>query len=199
MRLMAVLAGLVAHWGAGEFLRVARLALRDHSAAMRFVTALALLVPGPHFASLVRVASAAGRSEHCRLMGQPPVTALTSGVTDTLRAQRELLLMAPLAEMLICQVDLEVMRRMALLAGNPGVEGMVCGGNLMATAATPCNQLFLPTSGMRIVAGQTGGARDAFGMISVNVPVALGAGGGGSAAHVVRRVATRAHGVRGHD
>jgi hypothetical protein len=107
--------------------------------------------------------------------------------------------MAPLAELVIGQLDLEMMRRVTLLASNRGVEGMVCGGNLMATAATACNQLFLPASGMRIVAGQTGGASDAFGMIGVNVPVALGAGGGRAAAHVVRRVATRAHGVRGHD
>jgi hypothetical protein len=195
MRLVAVHAGSVAHGGAREFLRVAGLALRVYPTAVGFMATATQLVPTAHFPALVRVARSTGRREDRRLVRQPTVTALACRVTDTLRAQGKLLLMTPLAQVMLRQGDLEMMGRVALLAGNSGVESMIGGGDLMAASAATGDHLFLPGARMWIVAGQTSSARDALGMIGMDVPVALGASRGRSAAHVVRRVATRAQGV----
>ena len=119
------------------------------------------------------------------------MAALTGDMTSSCGGQCQLFLMAASTDIMLRQFEFEVMGRVTLLAGNPGVQPVVCW-SLMTAAATPRDRVLLSGSGMRVVAGQAGGSVNTPGVIGVDVPVALRAGGRRRALHVVGGVAAGA-------
>jgi hypothetical protein len=103
--------------------------------------------------------------------------------------------MTAFTETVLCQVELEVMRGMAFLASRPAMEGVLARCGLVAAAAGARQRSRLFPSGMRVVASEAGGPRDALGMLCVHVPMALRAGRPRGRTYVVRSVAARADGV----
>ena len=126
------------------------------------------------------------------------MAALARGVACALRSQRELLLVTALTSGVLCQLELEMVRRVTLLALRSAMKRVIGLCGLVTTAARTSNHEFLPGCRVRVVARQAAAARDPLRVIRVHVPVALGAGSSGRCADIVRRVATGACGMRRH-
>lgn len=195
MGLVAIAAGAMSGGGRGELLNVTALALGDDLTRMRLMAPLAVLMSSTGVTAFGAVAAFAGAAEYVGLVRQTTMAVLTGDVTSPCRGQCQLLLMAALTYIMLRQTEFEVMGRMTLLAGDPLVKPVVSGG-LMTAAATPRDHALLSGSGMRVVAGQTGGSRNTLRVIGVDVPVTLGAGGRRRGLHVMRRVAVGADCVR---
>ena len=182
----------------GEFLRVTSFAGRGLCAAVRLVTTRAGLVPWPRVAALGGMTIFAQQATDARIVRQPAVTAFTRGVPGARRDQGQLLLMAILTQGMLCELDREVMRRMAVLACHLAVKGAIGRRELMTAAARSRDGVSALEPGVRIVAGQTTAGGGAFGVIGMNGTVAVGAGYGGVLAHVMGHVAADAARVLRH-
>lgn len=93
------------------------------------------------------------------------------------------------------ELELEVMRSMALLTSDAAMKRVLVGRDLMATATCACEALRLLASGVGVMAGQAPGPGDTLWMVGMYVPMAFRARGPGGTSHVMRRVAARAYGV----
>ena len=126
------------------------------------------------------------------------MAALAGGVADAHGGQRELFLVTALTSDVLRQLELEMVRRVTLLALGSAVKRMLGLCSLVTTATRASDHELLLGWRMRVVARHTAAARDPLGMIRMHVPVALGASRGRRRADVVRRVATAASRVRRH-
>jgi hypothetical protein len=177
---------------------MATLAVFGHASRVWLVAPSARRVPDPRLVAYVGVAGVARSNEHGRLMWQPAVAAATRHVSRAHGDLHELFLMTTFTQAVLRQVELEVVRRVAALAGHVPMKAALVRRSLMTAAARPGQGLGLLTCRMRVVARQAGTARDALGMIGMHVPMALCAGGARSATNVVRGVAAGANGVCRH-
>ena len=206
VRLVAIGARAVAGVSAGEFLHVTTLALLGLAAGVRLVATHTPLMTGADGGTLLRVTRIAGGvARRGRLMRQPRVTTLASGVAGTNRGQCHLRSMAALANRSLREVEFEVVRSVALLAVGAAVKGVLGLCCLMTGAAWASNHQRLLARWVGIVARQTSTAGGPLRVIGMDVPVAFGASRGGRRAHVMRRVAAgtnrmhRHFGLRQHD
>ena len=142
MRLVAANASLVSDGRAGRFLLMTALTRRRHGAAA--VGAVAVHDSRCSFGdrrlrphARAGVAARAGDITRGRVVREPCVAALASGVAGAHGGERELLLMTALTGRVLRERELEVMRRVTALAGRPVVEGVIGRGLLMTTAARP--------------------------------------------------------------
>ena len=189
-----------------ELLGVTTLAVVGHAARVRFVAARALLVSGARQALLARVTRRARAGGDGRLVRQARMAARTSGVTRTPRSERELFLMAAAAHGVLGELELEMVRRVALDAINAGVEPVIGRRRLVTARARTCDQRRrLLARGVRVMTtdaahrtARAPGRAVHPRMIGVNVPVTRRAGSRGRSAYVVWRMATRAKGVSRH-
>jgi hypothetical protein len=117
MRQVAANAGLVSERRTGRFPLMTALTRRRYGAAVRFMAAAAVLVASVCVSVRVGVAVRAGDDvPGAGIMRQPAVAALAGSVTRARGGQGELLLVTALARRLLCQRELEVVRRMTALA-----------------------------------------------------------------------------------
>jgi len=196
VRLVAIRTGAVSQWRRRELLHVAALAALGQATGVGLVAASTSRVPDPRLATLLRMARVAGPGEHRRLVRQAAVAAAAGDVSRARRRQRHLFLMAAFTQAVLGEVELEMVRGMAVLAGHATVEGALARGGLMATTARARQRLGLLPAGVRVVASQASASVDALGVVAVHVPVTLRAGCARRTADVVRGVAARADRVR---
>ena len=198
MRLMAARAGLVSARRTGCFSLMTALAWRRCRAAVRVVAADAVLVTGVCFSMRGCVAGRAGSVTGAGIVRQPAVASLASSVTRPHGGQRDLFLVTVLAGCVLRERDLEVVRRMTVLARRPVVKGAVGRGLLMTAAAGPCERGRLGTGGVSVVTAQAAPEAGPFRVVRMNVPVAALARRRGALFDVVRLVAARADRVGRH-
>jgi hypothetical protein len=199
VRLMAVRADLVPNGRRGEFPSVTGFACGGDAARVRLMAAGTHLVPRPRLAEGIRVAGGARSANAARLVRQTDVATFARRVPYARCGQSQFLLMAIRARGVLRLRQLEVVRRVAALTGDAGVKIMLGRSDLMTTAATLRERVFLGSCRMRFMATDACAARDALRVIRMHVRVALRAGCSRIAPHVVRRVAARAQRVRGHE
>ena len=167
-------------------------------AAVRLVTAEASLMPRAHFMAHLGVAPRACCTAASGLMGQPSMTTFARGVPGARRRQRELLLMTALANDMLRERGLEVVRLMTTDARRSFVKRVIARGRSMTAATRLCHHQRLRGRGMRLVTTHATAAGRTLWMIRVNIPVTVCAGRGWRLPNVVRRMAARAARVFGH-
>jgi hypothetical protein len=196
MRLMAIRTDLVANRRRSELLHVACFALDGDAARVRFMATRAPLMPGSGVTARVSVARDARRAhDAARLVGQPLMAGLARGVTHARRRQRHFLLMAACTHGVLLQRDREMVSRVTALARDARVKVVISRCDAMTTAASTRYGTRLVVRRVWLMARHAGPVGDAFGVIGVDVRVALHAGGARVAANVVRGVAARTTGM----
>lgn len=198
VRLMTIRAQLMAPGRAREFAHMTTLALGDDTARVRLVTAGTRLMSRTRIAASIRVTDHASGADSTGFVRQPLMATLARGVTDPRGRQGQLPLMAALTGRVLSERDLEVVRGVTALTRGSRVKIAIGGGETMAAAARPCDDLCLFVGRVRFVASHARPEPEAVRVVRVHVRMALHARAAGVGAHVVRRVTTAASRMFGH-
>lgn len=161
---------------------------------MRLMAAPTLRVAGAYRRGERRVTGVAPRFEAIGSMRKSAMAAFALPVASERRGQGRLLLMTACARRVIGQREPELVRRVALRAGDACVEAVLGRGNLMTGAARSIDRSRACRVGVMTTRARL--PRD-FRMIRMDRLMTLRADGISYRSHVVRRVAVLASLVRG--
>ena len=199
VRLVATRADLVSCRRRSELPNVASFAFGCDAARVGLMAAGAHLVSGPCLTTSIRVAGDARSANAVWLVRQTLMATLTRSVTHARGSQRQFLLVAIRTRDVLRLREFEVVRRVTALAGDARVKIVLGRGNLMTTAATLRERVFLHPRRVRFMAGDACPASDPLWVIRMHVRVALRTRCSRVVANVVRRMAIGAQRVRGHE
>jgi hypothetical protein len=192
MRLVTIAASLVPRGGAALLRLVTISAVFGQASRVRLMTRRALSVPRGRERALGCMARAAAGDSLLRAMREPRVAALTGLMPGVRLHTRELRGVATRASPVIRRFAHEIMRRVAALAGDAGVELLIAGRVLVTRAAIPHARARLSAGGVRVVAADAGPDFPLLRMVRVLVGVAARTSLVGATLHVVGGVAARA-------